>query len=291
MKAILILCSLVATFGLAAAESPPLDIKRADDAIVINVGAQELLRYQIEPLKDSKLPVQSAGYFHPVRTLKGTVVTEVAPADHPHHRGIFLAWVEMHGKQDADFWGWGQHAPTKDRRIVNVDAKDLKSGKGSASFTAINHWMAANQVMIKEELRASVRVADRGYYLDSHYTLTPTNDLTLSQWAFSGFCVRTRKDGTLKAYGPEGEINLPNPKHTEPKSDWPDTGMYSYVLSFADGKKARVAVYNDPENPPTLWHNHRDVRMLNPCIVAPAPVKLSAGKPFRLKYRVEVSDN
>src|SRR5262245_27855185 len=68
---------------------------------------QILLQYQSQPIKDSKLPVDSAGYFHPLTSPSGIVMTDLAPADHRHHRGVFLAWVEMHGAADADFWGWG----------------------------------------------------------------------------------------------------------------------------------------------------------------------------------------
>ena len=53
---------------------------------------------------------------------------------------------------------------------------------------------------------------------------------------------------------------------------------------------AGVAVINHPQNPPTLWHNHRDIRMLNPCIVAPAEVKLKANEPLVLRYRVVAHD-
>ena len=45
-----------------------------------------------------------------------------------------------------------------------------------------------------------------------------------------------------------------------------------------------------PKNPPSLWHNHRGVRMLNPCIVAPGEVQLKAGEPLVLRYRVVAHD-
>jgi hypothetical protein len=53
---------------------------------------------------------------------------------------------------------------------------------------------------------------------------------------------------------------------------------------------AGVAVIDHPKNPPSLWHNHRGVRMLNPCIVAPGEVELKAGKPLVLRYRVVAHD-
>jgi len=116
------------------------------------------------------------------------------------------------------------------------------------------------------------------------------SDLTLSRWAFSGFCVRVRKDGKLEAQGPSGAISLPNPKHTEPETDWPASPWYGYTITIPDGAVVGAAVIDHPENPRSLWHNHRDVRMLNPCIVAPAPVIMKAGTPLVLRYRVVIHD-
>ena len=107
----LALAGLATAVAAGADPSLPADAlrtKRADDAVVVSAGERDVLRYQLTKPADSKLPVESACYFHPLRTPGGTVVTDVAPADHPHHRGVFLAWFEMKGKADADFWGWAR---------------------------------------------------------------------------------------------------------------------------------------------------------------------------------------
>jgi hypothetical protein len=263
-----------------------------DGAVVIAQGGTPRVVYQATPLRDSKLPVEGACYFHPVTTPSGVVVTDVAPKDHPHHRGIFLAWVEMHGKKDADFWGWGEHAPIKGRRIVYGDRLTARTTSDSAGFLTRNEWLADGEALVREDLSTMVRhdPAARAHVIDLVYTLTPTADLTLSRWAFSGFCVRTRGDGKVAAFSPQGEVKLPNPSHVKPESDWPDAPWYGYTLTFDDGKVAGVAVVNHPDNPPTLWHNHRDIRMLNPCVVAPAEVKLKAEQPLVLRYRVVAHD-
>jgi hypothetical protein len=49
-------------------------------------------------------------------------------------------------------------------------------------------------------------------------------------------------------------------------------------------------VIDHPDNPPSLWHNLPPVRMLNPCVVAPGPLVLKAGKPLTLRYRVVATD-
>ena len=296
--------SLIASHSRAAEDSASrITAGRKGDAVVVTAGDREVLRYQLKKPADVKLPVDSGCYFHPVSTPSGVVVTDVAPPDHPHHRGIFLAWVEMHGKVDADFWGWGEHAPIKGRQIVNRDltqiTSDARSGPGattaSARFAVRNDWVADGEPVIHEDLRVAVSQAPdaKANVIDVAYTLTPTADLTLTRWAFSGFCVRTRGPADapqLTAYGPQGEVTLPNPSHVKPESDWPAAPWYDYTLKLKDGKTAGVAVIDHPKNPPSLWHNQRDVRMLNPCIVAPGKVVLKANEPLVLRYRVVAHD-
>ena len=285
------LLNLLVSAIRAAAQDANMTTAREGGAMIVKAGGKEVLRYQLERPADSKLQLDSVAYFHPVMTPSGVVMTDVAPSDHPHHRGIFLAWVEMHGKKDADFWGWGEHAPTKGRRIANAASMPSRGARGTG-FTAANNWIADGELVLKEVIYADVRgdAAAKAWVIDLVYQLTPAADVTLSRWAFSGFCVRTRGDGKLTAYSPAGEATLPNPSHVKPESDWPDAPWYGYTLKFDDGKVAGVAVVNHPDNPPTLWHNHRDVRMLNPCIVAPAEVKLKPNDPFSLRYRVVVHD-
>lgn len=260
--------------------------------VVVRNGNKPVLHYQLQPPANNPLPVESGGFFHPLMTPGGIVVTDLAPADHPHHRGVFLAWVEMHGKKDADFWGWGEHAPVKGRRIIHHRTADTDGGTGRGSFLVRNKWLADDEAMVNEELATTVRhdPAAKAHVIDLTYTLTPTSDLTLSRWAFSGFCVRARGEGKVTAFSPAGEVKLPNPSHVKPESDWPAAPWYGYTLSFDDGKVAGVAVIDHPANPPALWHNHRDIRMLNPCIVAPAEVKLKANGPLVLRYRVAAHD-
>jgi hypothetical protein len=290
--------------GDAAAADAAIGAARTNDAVVVTSGGHDVVRYQLKKPADVKLPVDSGCYFHPLTTPAGVVITDVAPADHPHHRGVFLAWVETHGKVDADFWGWGEHAPIKGRRIVNREVGEVGSDSGSgpsgstaaaARFTVHNEWLAGDEAVMREDLRVAAHAASeaKANVLDLTYTLTPAADLTLTRWAFSGFCVRTLgKEAApeLTASGPGGEVTLPNPSHLKPESDWPAAPWYDYTLKLKDGKVAGVAVIDHPKNPPSLWHNHRDVRMLNPCVVAPDKVVLKANEPLVLRYRVVAHD-
>ncbi len=286
----LLMLAVLAAFASVAPAHAQLAIVRDDHMISVRRGETELLRYWLTKPPGTALSVESASFFHPLATPSGIPVTEVGPADHKHHRGIFLGWVEMHGRKDADFWGWGAHAPVTNRVIVATKDGTVRSANGVVSYSVENEWRADGEAMIVEKLDAQLTARPEANWLDLHYALTPTQDITLARWAFSGFCVRTRRDGKLTAFSPKGEVRLPNPVHTNPDSDWPAERWYAVRLALAEGQTIGVAVIDHPANPPTLWHNHRDTFMLNPCIVAPKALELKQGKTLHLRYRVVAFD-
>jgi hypothetical protein len=258
----------------------------AQDSVTLKSGDTPIATYQVAKPPGSKLAVESACYFHPFQTPKGIVITDVAPDDHKHHRGIFLAWLEMHGKKDADFWGWGRYAPMEKRQIVNREAANHKE-----STVIKNDWMADGETLLKEELKASARIDGPASVLDLVYTLSADADLKLPKWAFSGFCLRMRKDGKAEAFNPDGPVKLPAPNHMKPESDWPAASWYDYTLTLPDGTVVGGAVIDHPKNPPPLWHNAMSIRMLNPCIVAPKEMVMKANEPLVLRYRVVAHDS
>lgn len=264
-------------------------VEKAADAVVVKSGDREALRYQLVKPAGTALTAASACYFHPLTTPKGVVVTDVAPADHKHHRGIFLAWVEMRGKKDADFWGWGMYAPVKDRVIVNKAVTDLKGGE-KAAFKVANDWKAEGEVLVEEELQVGLRTEGAASVLDLVYSLKTDADLRLPKWAFSGFCARLRKDGKATIEGPEGEVKLPAPHHMKPETDWPAQPWYAYQMTLPDGSQVGAAVVDDPKNPKALWHNGMAMRMLNPCIVAPSELTIKAATPLVFRYQVVAWD-
>ena len=266
-------------------------IQRTPDAVSFaKAGSPMAASYQLLAPTNTALTVESAGFFHPLTTPKGVVVTDLAPADHKHHRGAFLGWVEMDGETKADFWGWGEHAPIKGRRIVNRSAETSVGKNGEVVLHAVNEWRADSQVLIEEHLKSTFKTVGTANVLDVEYTLQPKASITLVQWAFGGFCVRTRKDAEIEFQSPEGVVTYADPSHLKPETDWPDYPYYAAGLKFADGSRAGVAVINHPSNPLTVWHNNRGAHMINPCVVASGPMKLTPAKALVLRYRVVTFD-
>ena len=282
---------LTGASSLCAGEPPAWKLDCASGAAVVrNAGGAEVLRYFTTKPEGTAFSANSTCCFHPFTTPAGHAVTAFAPDDHKHHRGIFLAWVEMHGPADADFWGWGAHAPVKDRVIVGRTLTPLAAKDGAVAFTAVNDWMAGDVAVLNETLTATARQHGGANVLDLTYTLKPAADVTLARWAFSGFCVRYPKAGEAVIHNPQGVVALPNPAHDKPDTNWPDAPWYAATWTTDAGAAVGVAVVPRGQHPPQTWHCPRDLRMLNPAITGPGAVTLKDGVETKLCYQVVAFD-
>jgi hypothetical protein len=289
---ILILLGLGVVVGATqGAEHAKLRVEREPGRVFLRgPSGNALVVYQTERPRAAQLSVESGCFFHPLYTPAGVALTDLAPPDHRHHRGIFLGWVEMRGRKNADFWGWGAHAPTQDCRIVSRGITGIWQKSAAAGFRTRNDWMAGDDPLVREDLEMQLKVVPGAHVLDLEYRLRTDEDLTLVQWAFSGFCVRGRKDGSVVAHAPGRIVDLPNPDHLKPESDWPDAPWYAFAMKLPGDVQAGMAVLSHPKNPRTRWYNDRDIRVLNPSITALGDVTLKAKKPLLLRYRVVAFD-
>ncbi|MDA0566943.1 PmoA family protein [Streptomonospora sp. S1-112] len=128
-------------------------------------------------------------YLHPVRTLGGTVVTEVYPADHPHHLGVGVAVPDIDG---TSFWGGTTFV--RDRGPVLLDNHGRQEHRawtraGESRRTERVAWLNRTGAELCEEVRETAAV-----------------DLDARAWAL---CLRSRLRNTS---GRELEVNSPATK-------------------------------------------------------------------------------
>jgi len=268
-----------------------------------------VFRYMNKKPAKTNLAANSTCCFHPLYTPSGVRLTDLAPGDHHHHRGVFLAWHTMEFREKADFsnfgptgpthgwnisrgdfWGWGEFAPTKGRIIKNRGIKLIKSDSKYAELEIRNAWIINEKTMMNEVTSATVREQNAVYIIDLDYHLTPVVDLVLNHTAFGGFCVRARNDGKSYYAKSDGKIELPDPHYSVPELNWPAADWYDYTITLNNNKTIGVAVLDHPDNPPSTWHNPRYVWMVNPCIVANGPIAVKKAKILRLRYRLVVHD-
>jgi len=267
-----------------------------------------VLEYMTKKPDNIGLTSPSAACFHPVYTPAGERATSIAPDDHPHHRGIFLAWHDSEFREPAvftnypnhplrgfnirraDFWGWGEYAPREGRIIQNRDIKLAKADGRHALIELHNEWNVNNRKYLDETTTATIAERDGVFVIDLQFGLVPLADYFLDRQSFSGFDVQMRKDGESYYANAAGKVTLPDPHYSLPDLDWPPEPWYDYSIKLASGKTVGAAVLDHPQNPSTSWHNSTRLWMLNPVITAGAPLTIRRGETFTLRYRVVVHD-
>lgn len=265
-------------------------LRRGPDGAMLQApSGAEALSYLTRKPAGSTLSANSASCF-PLRTPAGESAVTLGPSDHRHHRGVFLAWYHMVGKTKADFWGWGEHAPTAGRIIRNRSVELGEQSAAQATLDIANDWLADDAPMLREQLAATTKLLPEGRWLELVFTLDPVEEIKLPRAAFSGFCVKAETGKEATFTGPDGPVTLAAPHYLKPETDWPDAAWYDYSVTLANGKKVGIAVLNHPSNPPTKWHNIAGIGMINPCIVAPGEVMLRPSAPLKLRYALLVHD-
>src|SRR5688500_8212102 len=194
---------LLAAPGLAitAMQRKPYTLEPDPAGMALRAGdGRTPLVYLTTRPQGSNLRANSACCFHPVTTPSGERLTDLAPGDHVHHRGIFLAWHSMEFKRKADFtkmgptapthgfdisradfWGWGEFAPTDQRVIRNRDVTLVNATDTTAELAIQNDWTIRNTRYAGEATRAVWRAVAGANVLDLAYTLTPDREMTLNQ--------------------------------------------------------------------------------------------------------------
>ncbi|MEO3825116.1 DUF6807 family protein [Actinomadura sp. B10D3] len=137
---------------------------------VLAVGGREVATYaQRGDLQATDAP---RPHLHPVRTLGGTVVTEVQPDDHVHHFGAGIAIADVDG---ANFWGGSTYVrgegPAMLRNHGRQRRRTLRPLGGGYAETL--DWVGPDgTVLAAEERTLTARPVPGAWALDVAFTLT-----------------------------------------------------------------------------------------------------------------------
>jgi predicted dehydrogenase len=139
-------------------------------ALPLVVGDRVVAEYVTRP--DLPITASPRPYLHPVRTLGGTVVTEVRPEDHPHHLGVGVAVTDLGGR---NFWGGRTFVRDEGPRWLDDHGRQVHESFGersSSGFTETLLWERPGEEPVVRETR-TVRAAplSRGWALRFGFSL------------------------------------------------------------------------------------------------------------------------
>lgn len=232
------------------------------------------------PAKDARRT--RACYIHPLWGLQGEVLTDDAPGDHTHHRGVFWAWphITIDGRE-YDLWVYN-----------NIKQKFVRwlgraAGPVAASLGVENGWFIGDtKVMIERVWMRTYQADATQRAVDIELVLIPVGrPITLvgaPGKSYGGLNVR---------YAPREGTRITVPSGPT-KEDLPDTPLaWADLTAHFKDPHARspsgAAVFVDPAHPdypPTWLTRHYGIL----CVGWPG-VKgktFEPGKPIRLGYRI-----
>ncbi len=226
--------------AMAADESQQVRIEKdaKNDLVNVFIGDQELTVYNLG--KEWPKPFAS-----PVYGPNGTVMTRPiakpgTKADHPHHKGI---WVAVDEVNEIKFWA-------EKGKIENVSAKVLKPKGNPAQLELVNHWLGEDGKPILEEDTTISIFADGLMAYDIHFqALNKPVSFGDTKEGLFGFRMvdSMRESETGHVVNSKGQMGT--------KQAWGQTADWVDYYGTIDGKTLGVALFDNPENfRPSRYH-------------------------------------
>jgi len=264
-----------------------LEVRNGAAGVAISERGKKVLFYQVRPLKIAGA-YERAGYVHPLYDLKGNIVTEDGPVDHPYHRGIYWAWHQVlrDGKMVADGWV---------SENISYRPVDVRTGKkkGRAFIEAELRWSVPGVPgaadIIKELTTIVVHAAHKHYRaVDFTVKLIPLEDgIALGgaddEKGYGGFCLRLQLPEDISFHA--GQQRVTAMERAVFAGPWMD-----FAGSFGGAGEGRsgITVFCQPDAS-GLWILRERKSMQNPVFPGRVP-RLVPREGWTLRYRLIVHD-
>ncbi|MEL7588983.1 MAG: DUF6807 family protein [Prolixibacteraceae bacterium] len=279
---ILGLCLLLVLNGLHA----QINVRKGEGGLWIFDGKNKVAFYQKEEIS-MNLESGRANFLHPVYLPDGTVVTENAPADHVHHRGVFWAWhqILIDGKSMGDSWA------LKDIGIdvKSVEFKRVSQEKGqleTISFWESPAWKNGQEAFL-EEITSYTFFQQNGNYRKIKIDIqlkSLVDGLQLGgsddEKGYGGFSVRMKLPDDIRFISEKGPV--------EPVVTAVEAGQYMNMTGSVgkNGNAGGIIIYADPRNQstPQTWILRDKMSMQNAVFPGRKPIGLKKDVPLKLTY-------
>ncbi|WP_372773484.1 DUF6807 family protein [Mangrovibacterium sp.] len=273
----------------AGTTSAQISIKKEQGGIWITDGGKNVAFYQKEPMGINQSEKRN-NFLHPLMLPDGTTITENAPDDHPHHRGIFWAWhqILIDNKKISD--GWDLIDFSID--VKTIEFSRLKNGDGEVHTTAFwssPKYKEGKEAYLKETTSFTFH-QQKGNFRIIHFTIGLTSLVDSLQLGgadndkgYGGFSARIKLTDDVQFKSNQGLI--------EPQNLPVTAGDYIHIRgSIAKNGKSEggIILYAAPTNPQPAnsWILRKKASMQNAVFPGRSPILLEKDVPLTLKYSV-----
>lgn len=264
----------------------------------VKVKGALLFRYNhghVVPPKGVPAAFIRSGYIQPMYSPSGILLTEDFPADHHHHKGVWMPWTGTQFKgRDLDFWNLGK----KEGTVQFAGFEALESGQVYGRFKAkhehIDLRVPNGGTTVLDETW-DVRVWSAGgptagfwlWDITSTQTCVADSPLHLKAYRYGGLGWRGPK-----AWKGDGYEILTSEAKVR-KDAHATTSRWCAHSGVSDGKRTTVIVMCHPENerfpePMRTWDN--GMVFFNYVPPQKKPMDLEPGKPHVFRYRFYIHE-
>jgi hypothetical protein len=284
--------------GLSSIRGPVIDVTRNDSFLEIQTGDSKVLRYNhalVPPPKGADPSYVRSGFIHPLWSPAGAILTNIHPADHIHHMGLWMPWTKTKFEgREVDFWNLGKGEGT----VRFVKFVSTASGSVYGSFEAEQEHVAlktsaSEKVVLKETW--GVRVynvggMDKGCWLwdfTSTQRCASSSPLHLLKHRYGGLGFRATEEWK------EDNGNYLTSEGKTRKDGHGTRARWCNVFGETSKGPAGILFMSHPQNhqhpePMRIWPQGEV--FFNFCPIQKADWMLEPGNDYILRYRLYVYD-
>lgn len=279
---------IIASLSACKVHKSEFEFRKTDQGFELTENGKPVFFYQQAP-KSLTGEYVCNNYIHPLYNLKGDVLTEEFPPDHPYHRGVFWAWHQICIDTNSIGDGWINDGISQDVVKVLTETQE-EYAELNMEVLWKSDTLPGGKPFMKEKTSIIVHPADSDTRkIDFTIELNALADQleiggSDDPKGYGGFCLRLNIPDNMVFTSETGPVT--------PHELQISAGTLM-DFSGAFGKNANingVAILCHPDNPvfPSPWILRQKGSMQNAVFPGRNRIKISKSAPVILKYRLIV---
>lgn len=285
---IIAIALIIAAFSACKSHKSEFKFRQTDQGFELTENDKPVFFYQQTP-KSLTGEYVCNNYIHPLYNLKGDILTEEFPPDHPYHRGVFWTWHQIYIDTSSIGDGWINDGISEDVVKVLTETHEVYA-ELKVEVLWKSNALPDGKPFMKEKTSIIVHPADSDTRkIDFTIELNALVDQleiggSDDPKGYGGFCLRLNIPDDLVFTSETGPVT---PQELQiSASPWMD-----FSGSFGKIKNTNgIALLCHPDNPlyPSPWILRQKGSMQNAVFPGRERIKLNMDNPLIMRYRLVI---